>query len=162
MIKLFALAWLLVFFAAFSAAAPKYEFEVLETSGGSLKITFLGHGSLLFTFGEKTIYVDPVSQYADFGQFPKADLILLTHEHFDHLDPKALDLVRTDKTVLVGTEACAKALQGVTIMPNGDRQTALGKRPGRLPRTLQEGGGYSESGGRSQRRGLGCVWKAAA
>jgi L-ascorbate metabolism protein UlaG (beta-lactamase superfamily) len=126
MIKMFLLAWMLVFFSAFGAAAQKFESDAFETSGGSLKITFLGHGSLLFTFGEKTIYVDPVSQYADFGQFPKADLILLTHEHSDHTDPKALDLVRTEKTVVVGTQACAKAIKGVTIMPNGDKQTVLG------------------------------------
>jgi L-ascorbate metabolism protein UlaG (beta-lactamase superfamily) len=126
MIKLFVFAWMLVFFATFGAAAQKHETDVFETSGGSLKITFLGHGSLLFTFGEKTIYVDPVSQYADFGQVPKADLILLTHEHSDHTDPKALDLVRTDKTAVVGTEACAKTIKGVTIVPNGDKQTVLG------------------------------------
>ena len=126
MIKMFVLAWMLVFFAAFSATAQKHESDAFETSGGSLKITFLGHGSLVFAFGEKTIYVDPVSQYADFGHFPKADLILLTHEHLDHTDPKALDLVRTDKTVVVGTEACAKAIKGVTILSNGDKQTVLG------------------------------------
>lgn len=126
MIKLFALAWLLVFFSPFAAAAQKHESDVFDTSAGSLKISFLGHGSLMFAFGDKTVYVDPVSQYADFARFPKADLILLTHEHSDHLDAKALDLLRTDKTVLVGTEACSKATKGVTIMRNGDRQTVLG------------------------------------
>ena len=126
MIKLFALAWLLVFFSAFSAAAKKYETDTFETAGGSLKITFLGHGSLVFAFGDKTVYVDPVSQYADFSQFPKADLILFTHEHSDHLDAKALEQLRTDKTMLVGTEACAKSIKGITIMPNGGRETVLG------------------------------------
>ncbi len=43
----------------------------------------------MFAFGEKTIYVDPVSQYADFGQFPKADLILFTHEHLITLTQSA-------------------------------------------------------------------------
>lgn len=126
MIKLFALAWLLVFLFPFAAAAQKQESDTFETSAGSLKISFLGHASLVFDCGAKTIYVDPVNEYADFRQYPKADLILLTHEHFDHLDPKALALVRTDKTVVVGTEACAKAIKGVTIMRNGDRQTVLG------------------------------------
>ena len=126
MIKLLALAVMLVLVSAFSAAAQKYESDVFETSAGSLKITFLGHGSLIFTLGEKTIYVDPVSQWADFSQFPRADVILLTHEHSDHLDAKALALLRTDKTVVVGPEACAKEAKGMQIMRNGERQTLEG------------------------------------
>jgi L-ascorbate metabolism protein UlaG (beta-lactamase superfamily) len=126
MIKLLALAVMLVLVSAFSAAAQKYESDVFETSAGSLKITFLGHGSLIFTLREKTIYVDPVSQWADFSQFPRADVILLTHEHSDHLDAKALALLRTDKTVVVGPEACTKEIKGMQIMRNGDRQTIEG------------------------------------
>jgi L-ascorbate metabolism protein UlaG (beta-lactamase superfamily) len=126
MIKLLALACMLVVLYAFSAAAQKYEADTFETSGGSLKITFLGHASLMFTFGDKTIYVDPVGEHADFSQFPKADLILLTHEHRDHTDPKALDLLRTDKTVLLGTEACAKEIKGITVIRNGGTQAVLG------------------------------------
>lgn len=126
MIKLFALALVLACFSAFSAAAQKYESDTFEAAGKSLKITFLGHGTLMFVFGEKTIYVDPVCQYADFSQLPKADLVLITHEHSDHLDAKALEQLRTDKTVLVGTEACSRSINGISIMHNGDRQTLLG------------------------------------
>jgi L-ascorbate metabolism protein UlaG (beta-lactamase superfamily) len=126
MIKILALTCMLIVVHAFSAAAQQYETDLFETSGGSLKITFLGHGSLLFAFGDKTIYIDPVSQYADLSQFPKADLILLTHEHRDHTDAKALELLSTDKTMLVGTEACAKEVKGVTVMRNGETQALLG------------------------------------
>jgi L-ascorbate metabolism protein UlaG (beta-lactamase superfamily) len=126
MIKLLALAFMLVVIYTFSATAQQHETDVFETSGGSLKITFLGHGSLVFAFGDKTIYVDPVSEHADFSQFPKADLILLTHEHRDHTDLKALDLLRTDKTILIGTEACAKEVKGITVLHNGENQNILG------------------------------------
>jgi L-ascorbate metabolism protein UlaG (beta-lactamase superfamily) len=126
MIRLFTLAFIVMLFADFSVAAEKYETDVFETSTGTLKITFLGHGSLLFALGDKTIYLDPVSEWADFSQFPKADLVLLTHEHKDHLDVKALDLLRTDKTVLIGPEACAKEIKGIQIMHNGDNQTIAG------------------------------------
>ncbi len=74
----------------------------------------------------KTIYLDPVTEWADFSQFPKADLILLTHEHKDHKDTKALDLLCTEKTVLVGSEACSKDVEGMKIMRNGDRLTIEG------------------------------------
>ena len=126
MIRVLALACMLFLIHPSNAVAQQYETDVFETSGGSLKITFLGHGSLVFAFSDKTIYMDPVSQYADFSQFPKADLIIFTHEHRDHTDPKAIELLSTAKTVLVGTEACAKEVKGVTVMQNGDTQTALG------------------------------------
>jgi len=126
MIKLLSLAFIVVLVSAFSVAADRYETDVFETSAGTLKITFLGHASLLFTFGDKSIYVDPVPEWADFSQFPKADLILLTHEHKDHTDMKALELMRTDKTVLVGSEVCAKEVKSMKIMHHGDRQDLLG------------------------------------
>ena len=46
--------------------------------------------SLMFTYSGKLIDVDPVSMYADYSALPKADLILITHEHPDHLDTKAI------------------------------------------------------------------------
>ena len=49
-------------------------------------------------FKGKNIYVDVFGEVADYSKLPKADIIFLTHEHFDHLDPKALALIRTDKT----------------------------------------------------------------
>jgi L-ascorbate metabolism protein UlaG (beta-lactamase superfamily) len=126
MVKVLGLVLVMVLFSAFSAAAQKHETDVFNTSVGPLKITFLGHGSLVFNLGDKTIYLDPVMEWADFSLFPKADLILLTHEHKDHKDTKALELLRSEKTVLVGSEACAKDLEGMKIMHNGDRLTLQG------------------------------------
>ncbi len=126
MFKLLALACLMIIIHAFSAHAQKYETDVFETAAGSLRITFFGHGSLMFEFGDKTVYVDPVSQYADFSQLPKADLILLTHEHFDHMDPKALGLLRIDKTAMIGPQVCAKGAPRIIVLHNGNVQTLLG------------------------------------
>ena len=57
-------------------AAEEFEEDVIQTSAGDLKITFIGHGTLMFTFNEKTIHVDPVSREADYTKMPQADLIL--------------------------------------------------------------------------------------
>ena len=38
--------------------------------------------------------VDPVSREADYSRSPKADLILITHSHSDHLDKQAIDKIR--------------------------------------------------------------------
>lgn len=108
------------------STTKQYESDLINTSAGDLKITFLGHGSLLFNFEGKNIYVDPYSQVADYSQLPKAELILLTHEHRDHLDPQALARVRTEKTDLILTAACDRQVEGGMVMQNGDVDTVNG------------------------------------
>jgi len=123
------------FFAlAFQAAAQEgLEYDIIKTSAGDLKITFIGHGSLMFTFGGKVIHVDPVSKEADYTKLPKADLILLTHQHGDHLDAKALDILRTGKTDLVMTELCAKQVKGGMVMRNGEVKNVGGLKIEAVP-----------------------------
>ena len=107
------------------APAP-FETDTIKTSSGDLQITFIGHASLGFRYGKLVVYVDPVSQYADFAMLVKADIVLVTHEHGDHLDPKAIQALRTDKTVLVGTAKCASQVPGMVTMANGDSRTVQG------------------------------------
>jgi L-ascorbate metabolism protein UlaG (beta-lactamase superfamily) len=123
---LFIAAGFLVLCVTFSAAAQAFEKDIIETSRGPLEITFIGHGSLIFTHEGKIIHVDPYSALADYSILPKADLVLLTHDHRDHLDMKALGAVRTPTTELVLTELCAKQVQGGIVMKNGDRKTVQG------------------------------------
>jgi len=104
----------------------KYEVDTLPTSAGDLQITFLGHGSLLFTFNGKQIYIDPFGEVADYSKLPKADVVLITHEHFDHLDLKALAKIQTSQTVVVLTQLCAKQVKGGIVMRNGDQRTVNG------------------------------------
>ena len=124
-----------VFFAlAFQAGAQEgLESDTVKTSAGDLKITFIGHGSLMFTFGGKVIHVDPVSKEADYTKLPKADLILVTHQHGDHLDAKALDILRTGKTELVMTETCARQVKGGMVMKNGEAKTVGGLKIEAVP-----------------------------
>ena len=104
----------------------KFEADVIQTSAGDLMITFIGHGTLMFTYQGKNIHIDPYSKVADFAQLPKADIVLITHEHGDHLDPEALANVRTDETKVVLTEICAQQVEGGTVMRNGDAHTIDG------------------------------------
>ena len=115
------------------AYSEPFEKDIIKTSGGDLEITFIGHGTLMFGFGGKIIHIDPVSQYADYANLPKADLILITHEHKDHLDDKAIAPIRTDKTTVVLTETCAKQLTGGIVMKNGDVKTVEGLKIEALP-----------------------------
>ena len=107
-------------------AEQNYETDIVKTAKGDLQITFIGHGTVMFTFGGKVIHVDPFSSVADYSKLPQADLILLTHEHRDHLDLKALESLRTDKTKIVLTENCARQVKGGIIMRNGEVKTVDG------------------------------------
>jgi L-ascorbate metabolism protein UlaG (beta-lactamase superfamily) len=100
--------------------------DTLPTSAGELTLTFIGHGTLMFSFGGKVIHIDPVGQYADYATMPKADLILVTHEHSDHLDPAAVGKIRKEGTVVVASASCSGRLQGAVVMKNGDRRTEVG------------------------------------
>lgn len=124
---------LLTALAVVAVAQEKFETDIVKISAGDLKIAFIGHGSLMFTFGEKIIHVDPYSNVGDYTQLPKADLILITHEHRDHLDPKALAAVRTEKTQVVLTKTCAEQVKGGIVVENGDVKTIEGLKIEAVP-----------------------------
>ena len=127
------LGLLILGFGSSAAAREPFQVDTVKTSAGDLKITFIGHGTLMFVFDGKTIHVDPYSKLADYSTLPKADLILITHEHHDHLDPAALAAVRTEKTAVVLNEASSKEVKGGLIMKNGDVQTVKGIRIEAVP-----------------------------
>jgi len=119
--------------ANLATAQNQFETDNITTSSGDLKITFIGHGTLVFTFNEKIIHVDPYGRLADYSTLPKADIILITHEHGDHFDLTAIEIVRTEKTSLVLTENCAKDISGGIVMKNGDVQTVQGLKIEAVP-----------------------------
>jgi L-ascorbate metabolism protein UlaG (beta-lactamase superfamily) len=134
MFEFMLLVVLLLLSIQFGALAEQgFETDIVKTSEGDLKITFLGHGTLMLTFGGNVIHIDPFSRVADYSKLPQADMILLTHEHSDHLDLKALEFVRTGKTVLVLSEKCAQQVKGGIIMRNGDVKTIEGLKIEAVP-----------------------------
>jgi L-ascorbate metabolism protein UlaG (beta-lactamase superfamily) len=112
--------------AAPAAGQEGFESDVVQTSKGDLKIGFLGHGSVMFQYQGRVIQVDPYGKVADYSKLPKADLILITHEHGDHLDPAALQSARGEATKLIATETVAKQLSGAIVMHNGDTEAIDG------------------------------------
>jgi L-ascorbate metabolism protein UlaG (beta-lactamase superfamily) len=112
--------------ATVACAQDKFQSDMIKTSSGDLKMVFIGHGTLMFEFAGKVIHVDPVSMYADYATLPKADLILITHEHGDHLDAKAIQAASTSNTAVIVNPGSAKALPTAVVMKNGDTRTVAG------------------------------------
>jgi L-ascorbate metabolism protein UlaG (beta-lactamase superfamily) len=121
------LAFVMVFFvAAILVHAQQLSPDVYETSKGKLTISFIGHGTLMFQFDGKTIQVDPWSKLADYSALPKADLILITHAHGDHLDTAAIRKTSKAGTVLIVTSEVAGIINRGEVMKNGDSKSVLG------------------------------------
>ena len=100
--------------------------DVFKTvSGTTVKMYCIKHGSLRMQVGEKWIYVDPVTTavkpVTDYSTLPKADYILVTHEHFDHLDSVAINQLTKEGTRIITNAPCHELLGGKgQVMENGD------------------------------------------
>jgi L-ascorbate metabolism protein UlaG (beta-lactamase superfamily) len=105
------------------SAQNQFEKDIIKTSAGDLEITFIGHGTLMFTFNGIVIHVDPYNKLAEYSTLPKADIIFITHHHGDHFDPEAIKKIRKENTTVILTELCAEKFEGGTIMKNGDVKT---------------------------------------
>ncbi|MDD3655994.1 MAG: MBL fold metallo-hydrolase [Atribacterota bacterium] len=122
MLKIVLILLILSGLANTSRAQPSLEKDYFKTVEGELEITFIGHGTLILAFQDKVIHIDPWSNLADYHELPQADIILITHEHTDHLDLKAIELIRKEDTVIVLTEVCQEKVGSGLVMKNGDTQ----------------------------------------
>jgi L-ascorbate metabolism protein UlaG (beta-lactamase superfamily) len=128
-----AFASAVLFFTSSLSAQEGLEKDIIKTSAGNLEITFVGHGSLMMKFAGKTIHIDPFSRLTDYQKLPRADLILITHQHGDHLDLEAVEKLRWEKTVILLAPGCAGQLKDATVMKNGDVQTMIGVKVEAVP-----------------------------
>ncbi len=109
-----------------------YAVEAFFTRGGlPVAITLIKHGTLALRYRGRTVHVDPVGGYGNptdyASEFPKADVVIVTHEHGDHFDKKAIaDLMDKGTTQIVTNARCAEMLGYGTVMANGDTATILG------------------------------------
>ena len=110
----------LISLASLTVSAQKFQKDVIETIGGDLTITFIGHGTLMFEYQNKVIHIDPWSRLADYSTLPKADAILITHEHEDHLDLDAIKAIEKENTDLILTRICFDKIKRGKILNNGD------------------------------------------
>jgi L-ascorbate metabolism protein UlaG (beta-lactamase superfamily) len=104
----------------FAQAPPEYD--KIVTSAGIVEMHFIGHGSLMFKVNGFVIYIDPVRSSGNYDFLPKADLILVTHEHGDHLDVKLVGDLKKPETLLFCNQNSASKVSWGMAMNAGDRQ----------------------------------------
>lgn len=98
------------------------EYDKVSTSVGNVEMHFIGHASLMFKVNGFFIYFDPVRSSGDYRFLPKADIILVTHEHYDHLDVKLIDELKKPETVIFCNENSISQITSAMAMNAGDRQ----------------------------------------
>lgn len=100
-------------------AAPKYACDELDINGEKLKLTFFAHASLAIEYAGKHIYLDPVSDNADYARLPKADVILVSHSHYDHFDMAAIENLQKKDTHILLDKTSAEGFVGecYTMLP---------------------------------------------
>lgn len=109
--------------ASCMSAQNSFPVETLTTKNGTpIKITLFKHASLAIEYQGLEIYVDPVTKIGDleidYSSMPKADYILVTHEHWDHLDPKAIEELSKPSTKIILNETSEKQLGKGRVMAN--------------------------------------------
>ena len=129
--------------------------QVFPTSAGPVKVTPLNHASTLIEAGGKVIYLDPAKPVAFSGQ-PKADLILITDIHGDHMDPDSIKEISKAGTEILAPSAVVQTVTTAKLIANGETKSwqdwtieaipaynlKRGPAPGKLFHDKGRGNGY--------------------
>jgi L-ascorbate metabolism protein UlaG (beta-lactamase superfamily) len=103
--------------AAGFGAAP----EEFATSAGPVRITPIQHASLMLEAGAKVMYVDPAQ--GSYDGLPRADYILITDIHGDHMAPPLVSKLKKAEAVIVAPKAVAEQVPGATAIANGESRS---------------------------------------
>jgi L-ascorbate metabolism protein UlaG (beta-lactamase superfamily) len=126
-------------FATALLAQVQRPVETFKTKAGELKITPIRHASMMIEAGGKIIHIDPWSQ-GNYEGLPKADIIVITDIHGDHMDPKAIANIRKEGTRIVAPAAVAKTVTDAIVISNGETKKVA-------PLTLEAVPMYNEKRG---------------
>jgi L-ascorbate metabolism protein UlaG (beta-lactamase superfamily) len=101
------------------------EPDRIETEQGDLVIHPVLHGTVIFEWDGKTIYMDPWGSANLYDNKPAPDVILITHPHGDHLSPETLASLNTENTSFYVPKAVAdqmpeEYLGQTTVIANGE------------------------------------------
>ena len=109
--------------AAESSPSDK-NVAVEKTSQGDLTLQPINHSAIRFAFKGKQYYVDPAGE-ADWDKMPKADAILVTHEHGDHLNPGVIGRIKKEGTLVYANASSVRKAGFGQAMEVGQRKAIL-------------------------------------
>jgi L-ascorbate metabolism protein UlaG (beta-lactamase superfamily) len=112
--------------SAAEAFAGERVTDRFSTPNGTLSVMPIEHASFVLGWQGKAIYVDPSGRSIADATLPRADAILITDPHYDHLDPVYVSRLRQPGTVVVGPEAAAARAPMDVILHNGETRSLLG------------------------------------
>jgi len=129
--------------------------QTFSTSAGEVKITPLNHASTMIEAAGKTIYLDPAKP-VNFAGHPKADLVLVTDIHPDHMDPASIAELSKAGTEIFAPPVVVKTVTNAKPIANGETKTwqdwsieaipaynlTRGPAPGKLFHDKGRGNGY--------------------
>ena len=129
--------------------AADYPTDTFKTQNGKdVVITAIKHASLRIQYDGLEIQIDPVGKgcppATDYAAFPKADIILVTHEHFDHFDREAIAALQKDDTQIFANPSVRKMLGSGTALTNGESRVI------RQDISLTAVPAYNTTGGRTK------------
>jgi L-ascorbate metabolism protein UlaG (beta-lactamase superfamily) len=101
--------------------------DKIATSKGDVSIVPLRHATMLLEWNGKAIYADPAAD-AKYDSLPKADVILITDIHGDHMSPPTVASLRKPGTTVVVPPAVAPNLppEGLVVVNNGETREVAG------------------------------------
>ncbi|MBQ7856028.1 MAG: MBL fold metallo-hydrolase [Alistipes sp.] len=111
---------LLSLFGCGRKVAPTYPQDRLTARDGStITLTFFAHASLAVEWNGRHIYIDPVGEGIAWDRLPKADLVLITHSHYDHFDMPTVEVLQGEGCTVVCDKTTAEAFDHdcVTMTP---------------------------------------------
>ena len=107
-----------------AAQAQRKTDTFLTQSGKTVTITCIKHASLEINFDGTEIQVDPVTDavkpMTNYYDFPKANIILITHQHKDHFDREAIAALRSSMTIIYEPQSVYNLWTNGLTINNGD------------------------------------------
>lgn len=119
------LAIVLLFCSIIGVNAQSITPDVVKVTGGDLTIQPIMHATMVMSYHNKNIYIDPTGGAAAFKGIGAPDMIVITDIHGDHFDTKTLQEINTKNAVMIVPQAVADKLPAsidkkkIVVLNNG-------------------------------------------